>query len=552
MTRTLAGDSRRSAPPAPPEERPCTLPSALLLVAVSAAAYALAFPPLRLRWLAWGALVPLLIALRGAPLRRRIALGVVWSLAVGWGLGTWMPRAVSDYFHQPLWVGGGLFLLVTVTMATPYYVAFAAAYVPIARHLGALAPFLAGAAWAGVELLRGRLLNGALLYVGNSPWGTFGYSQAGVAPLIQLASATGVYGLSFVLVCVNAAAAEIVRALANGRRPARTALVAGGVALALVAGVVAGGTVVLRGATRVATGATPVRVALAQGNLGAATRWGSEGAARTLETYLALTRTAFERGRPEIVFWPEAALTFFVEQDEVFRRALGTAVRDHDVELVTGAPRAVAPDGAAPYTNSVYLVAPEGTLAARYDKRHLLPFMEYFPLRIELVRRRFGRIREFTPGEASAPLPTRAGRAGVLICNEALLPHVAAQRIAEGATYLVNPSNDSWVPDAGFAWQQFDIAALRAVEQRTYLVRVSDSGPSAVVDPWGCVAARTEPLTRDVLLTTLRPTEGGSVYGAVGDLFGVACLVSAALAVAIARARAARRSPDGARPSSSR
>ena len=121
------------------------------------------------------------------------------------------------------------------------------------------------------------------------------------------------------------------------------------------------------------------------------------------------------------------------------------------------------------------------------------------------------------------------------------MPHVAGERMAEGAAYLLNPSNDSWVPDAGFAWQQFDIAALRAVEQRTYLVRVSDSGPSAVVDPWGRVAAHTAPLTRDVLLATIVPSAGRSVYGAVGDVFGVGCLVGVALALASTRGRT---SPD--------
>jgi apolipoprotein N-acyltransferase len=506
---------------------------AFLLTVASAGLYALAFPPLRARWLAWVALVPLLLALRDASWRRRIALGVVWSLAVGWGLGTWMPSAVSDYFHQPLWVGAGLFLLVTGAMAAPYYVAFAVAFGPLARRFGVVAPFLVGAAWAGVELARGRLLNGTLLYVGNSPWGTFGYSQAGVAPLIQLASVTGVYGLSFLLVSVNAATAEIVGAVARRRRVERSALVGWSLALAMVVCVVAFGTLVLRSAEHAPGGVAPVRIALAQGNVGAAARWGSEGPARTLDTYVRLTAAAFERGRPEIVFWPEAALTFFLEQDDVYRRALGVAVRDGGAELVIGAPRAVGADGSAPYTNSVYLVAPDGTLAARYDKRYLLPFMEYFPLRVELARRRFGRIREFTPGEPSPPLPTRAGRAGILICNEALLPHVAALRMAEGAAYLVNPSNDSWVPHAGFAWQQFDIAALRAVEQRTYLVRVSDSGPSAVIDPFGGIVAHTEPLTRDVLLASIVPTESRSVYGAVGDLFGSACLLIAAVALLV-------------------
>ncbi len=506
---------------------------AVALTALSAALYALAFPPISARVLAWVALVPLLVALGGASARRRVALGVLWTLLTGWGVGTWMPAAVSDYFHQPAYVGIGLFLLVTVLMAAPYYAAFALAYGPLARA-GAAAPLLAGAAWAAAELARGRLLNGTLVYVGNSPWATFGYSQVGVLPLMQIASVTGVYGLSFVLVCVNAAIAVAVEGLLRHGRVARRDWVSLAIALATTALVFAFGAIALRGAV---APVGSVAIAIAQGDLGAAARWGSEGPARTLDTYLRLTRDALDRGRPAIVFWPEAALTFFVERDELSRRALAAALGGSDTELVFGAPRAGAPDGAPPYTNSIYLVASDGSFRARYDKEYLLPFMEYFPLRVELARRRFGRIREFDAGAPTPPLPTRAGAAGILVCNEGLLPHVAARRVADGAEYLVNPSNDSWVPNAGFGRQQLDIVALRAVEQRTFVLRVSDSGPSAVIDPSGRMVAETAPLSRDVLLASVAPTHGRSVYGRVGDLFGVLCGVAVALALARRRAR---------------
>jgi apolipoprotein N-acyltransferase len=107
--------------------------------------------------------------------------------------------------------------------------------------------------------------------------------------------------------------------------------------------------------------------------------------------------------------------------------------------------------------------------------------------------------------------------------------------MAEGAAYLVNPSNDSWVKDAGFAEHQFDIAAMRAVEARTTLVRASDSGPSAVIDPFGRVVARTAPLAREVLLAEIATGPGGSLYGRVGDLFGAVCLAAVVLALAGSR-----------------
>jgi apolipoprotein N-acyltransferase len=507
----------------------------LLLTALSGAFYSLTFAPARIHAIAWISLVPFLSVLPDASLRRRLALAAWLSLVVGFGTGTWMPGAVAGYFAQPLAVGLGLFLLVTAAMAAPYYMAFAAVYAPLVRRFGgAAAPLLAGAAWVGADLLRGRLLNGTPIYVGNSPWATFGYSQTGVLALLQIASVTGVYGISFTLACANAALAGAARDLVVRRHLGRPAL-HGLVAAALAAGGVwTFGALQLRSAPGSAEGRhTPV--ALAQANLGAAARWDDGGGARTLDAYLRLTREAFGRGNPAIVFWPEAALTLFLEREPLYQRALGLALHPHGAELVTGAPRAEGPEGSAPYRNSVYLVAPDGSLQARYDKQYLLPFMEYFPLRFDLVRRRFGRVREFSPGAATPPLPTRAGDAGVLVCNEALLPQVAGARMAEGATYLVNPSNDSWVADAGFAEQQFDIVALRAVEQRAWLVRISDSGPSAVIDPWGRVTARTQPHTRDVLLAEIGESPGRSLYGRFGDAFGVLCMAAVAVALGVAR-----------------
>ncbi len=512
---------------------------ALLATVISGVLYALAFPPLRLRPLAWVALVPLLLALRDAGWRRRLGLGVLWTMVSGWSVGTWMASAVASYFEQPFAVGVAIFLIVTGLMAAPYYATFALAYAPLTRAgatsplARAATPLVVGAAWAAVELARGRLLNGTLGYVGNSPWATLGYSQAGVEALVQIVALTGVYGLSFLVAAVNAALAEVVAAWLRHRRVESPAWIGLGLATGATVVAVAWGTTVLRSDAAAAPPTTTI--AIIQANLGAAVRWSAEGPARTLETYQRLTREVLARAAPAIVFWPEAAITSFIEQETLDRRALAATLGEHDGELVVGAPRAGMPGGSPPYNNSLYLVGADGTLRARYDKQYLLPFMEYFPLQLDFARRQFGRVREFTPGGPTAPLPTRAGAAGILICNEAFLPHVAGRRVVEGATYLVNPSNDSWVPNAGFAWQQFDIASLRAVEQRRWLVRVSDSGPSGVVDPYGRVVRRSAALTRDALVTRIGSGSATSVYGHVGDLFGVVCVLVTLIALAAAR-----------------
>ncbi len=344
------------------------LAPSLVATVASGILYALAFPPVRARPLAWVALVPFLLVVREAGWKRRLALGALWTLVSGWSVGTWMASAVASYFAQPLAVGIAIFLIVTGLMAAPYYAAFAVAYGPLARLAVTSAPFrvamplVVGAAWAAAELARGRLLNGTLGYVGNSPWATLGYSQAGVLPLLQIASVTGVYGVSFVLAMVNGALAEVVAGWLRDRRLDRHTFAGLGIAAAVVGIVLAfGATTLGTGAAAPAAPTTPI--AIVQGNLGASVRWSAEGPARTLETYERLTRELFATETPAIVFWPEAALTSFIEQDDVQRRALAAMLAGREAELVFGAPRAGGPKGAPPYTNSVYLVRPTATSA---------------------------------------------------------------------------------------------------------------------------------------------------------------------------------------------
>jgi apolipoprotein N-acyltransferase len=120
-------------------------------------------------------------------------------------------------------------------------------------------------------------------------------------------------------------------------------------------------------------------------------------------------------------------------------------------------------------------------------------------------------------------------------CNEAMLPEVVARRVAAGAEYVVNPSNDSWLADAQYSEMQFDVVTVRAIEQRRYVVRASTSGPSAVIDPYGRVRVRSQPLTRSVIVGGVRPRRDLTLYQRVGDAFACAC--AAAVAVALFRRR---------------
>jgi apolipoprotein N-acyltransferase len=376
------------------------------------------------------------------------------------------------------------------------------------------------------------------LITGN-PWGLIGYSQAGVLPVIQIADVTGVYGVGFVLVASNAALAELWCAWRAGTvlGPSLRGLVVAVTAIVLV---IAYGGVRLSDSARGVSGA-PVTVGLVQGNLDLGAQWREELYGRNLDVYMRLTASLLRESRPAVVFWPENALSFFLADEHLYRTAIGRVLSPSGAQLVTGGPRIDGTDDRR-YFNSVHLLSPDGGIVAWYDKQKLVPFAEYFPFaQLDVLRRRFGRIREFTPGAAEPLqlLPTAAGPAGVTICNEAMFPDVAAARVRAGAVYLVDPANDTWLSPK-FSAQQFEIVTFRTIELRRYLVRASTSGPSAIVDPHGRVTLRTETFTRTAVAGSIWPVTTLTPYCRVGDLFAILCTVAALTAWLRRRAGAAR------------
>ncbi len=505
---------------------------AALATAVSAGLFALAFPPISWHALGFLALAPLCVALAGQSFRFSALLGWLWGVLAAYAIGVWFAPSMSVYFLQPLWVCVLLFLGVASLMVAPYTIAFALLQRGFAGADARAWPLLVAAAWSACELLRARLFTGTPFFIGN-PWGLLGYAQADVPQLIQVASLTGIYGVSFACAGVSAGLAQLW--LTRGRAVARSRRGAG-LALALAPALLGFGVLSLARAEPL--GASSARtVAIVQGNVAVGARWSSAAYGQHLDTYVGLTAEALAKTHVDTVVWPESALSFFLEDEPLYRRALASFFAPRGVELVTGGPRreAGAPER---HFNSVWLVTPTGELAARYDKQLLVPLAEYVPFAgLDLVKRRFEGVRFFSAGGPSAPLPTRLGAAGILVCNEAMLPELASARVDQGAEVLVNPSNDSWISHPQYTLQQFGIARVRAVEQRRYLVRASTAGPSAVIDPWGRVVAQSAPLAAAAISAELEPRSERTLYNRVGDSFGVACGV-AALAAAWRRRRA--------------
>jgi len=501
-----------------------------------------AFPHLGLELVAWLGIAPFLLALRLCSAREAAWLGAVWTLGFSISVGHWLPSGLSFYFEHSLAFGWIAFLSVIALMVVPYIVLFAVLYVRLAKGLGVTLPFAAASAWVVCEWARVSLMSSGGVFA-SLPWALMGSTQVDVAPLVQIASITGVYGVSFVLIVVNATASGLALDGWRGRLSWQSAASRSAAAGLLVIGIWLHGTLSLRDAPAPGEELDGTTVAVVQGHIGLAERWHRYFHGRNLSHYLSLTSDILESSGAKLVVWPEAAMTFFLEQQPQYRATIRSLLRSRDVELISGIPR--QGEQADEYFNSVYLLSPEAEVIARYDKEYLLPFAEYIPFaKSTLLESLFGRFRKFSHGRNVDPLETRAGMAGIMICNEAVLPMVARSRVLAGATFLVNPSNDSWARHPNFTGQWFDIVRFRAIEQRRYLVRASTSGPSGIVDPWGRHSTMTKRFERGATAGRIRARSELSIYARVGDLFSLICLIGLLSGLYASRGQQAEATPE--------
>jgi apolipoprotein N-acyltransferase len=439
---------------------------------------AAALPPFHLVVLLVPAFVGLLWLLDGA---RRWRAG----FAIGWwfGLGHfvaglhWIAFALLVEAEKFAWmIPFAVFGLAAIVAGFTGF-AVLATQASQTRNLGRV--LILSVAWTVFEWFRGWAFSGF-------PWNLIGTVWAFSDAMLQVAAVTGVYGLSLLTVIVAAMPAVLADEGNREWRPiAAVALAA--VALAAVWG---GGV-----ARLVTTGndvVAGVRLRLVQANIDQRLKWRPELRRRHLEQQLSMSVAAPAPGRapPTHVIWGETMVPFPLANDVEALRLIGRATPRGGVTIV-GAPRITA-RGQKPYRvwNSLHAVDPGGRVVATYDKAHLVPFGEYVPLR------RFLGFAKLTQGRtdfsAGAGLTTLILPGlppfSPLICYEVIFPGRVTGP-GEHPGWLLNLTNDSWFGRSSGPYQHFAAARLRAVEEGVTLVRVANSGISAIVDPYGRTVA---------------------------------------------------------------
>lgn len=412
----------------------------------------------------------------------RSAAGAGWWLGFGYFVAGlwWLGAAMLVEAEQFAWA------LPLAVIGLPAGLAlFTALGFAIARAIwspGSLRIFALAAGLGGAEWLRGHVLTGF-------PWNDVGMALAAAGPLAQTASVIGLHGLDLVAIIIFAAPATLIDAPARGR----TRNIAIWTAVALL------GAMAQFGALRLATGRTEyaagVKLRLIQPNLPQDAKFQPQNGPAILERYLTLSNrnaSPERRGASDVthIVWPESAFPYILSRQPEALAAIAKTLQG--AILLTGAARIEEDgDGGGKVFNSIEVVHGD-QIVAFFDKIHLVPFGEYLPM--EKYLKPFG-LAQIVPGvwdhgtgprKLSAPgLPPMAP----LICYEAIFPGQATGNGSEAQRprLLLNVTNDGWFGLTSGPYQHFAQARLRAIEEGLPLIRVANTGVSAIVDPWGRV-----------------------------------------------------------------
>jgi apolipoprotein N-acyltransferase len=508
---------------------------------------------------AWFGLVPLIWAILSIPqsgqrhpLRRAFLIAYLCGFL--WYLGNcyWIRDTMSHYGDMPP-LAPTLLLIGFSLVLGLYFGLFGLGLALVRRATGstrlalAFAPFL----WTGLELAAARIT--------SVPWDQLGYSQVDNGIMTPLAPWTGVYGISFVLVAANAFLAEGWIA----KRPQLwTRSRSEWLKLDLLAGVwmliwflgLGGIEVMPRAAPTTAT------AVLIQPNLdvGSANNWqGPEWdrhiaeftrlAGEQCKTYIAgIPQNGAPTGEiicppypthPDLVAWPESPAPYFGD-DPRFREAMQSIAAVAHAPMIVGgigmelSNQDQGKDQNWNDYNSAFIVGVDGERVGRYDKIHLVPFGEYIPFQnlLTFAHKLTGRVGLFTRGtERNAfLLPTQSGvshRYGVFICYEAVFADEVRQFARHGAEVFVNISDDGWYGDTSAPWQHLNMARMRAIENRRWLLRDTNSGITAVIDPYGRVRQSIPRHQTDALPAEFAFRNDITFYTAHGDVFAWLCAV---------------------------
>jgi apolipoprotein N-acyltransferase len=456
--------------------------SALLLLLV--------FPKFDLHWLAPIALTPLLFALARMPLGwQRFAIGWAAGIFYWFFLCNWIQFVLEVDGGMGRWGGCASFCLFAVLKGL--HMAVFSFFAGMLMNRSYAIPAVA-ALWTGLERTHATF---------GFTWLDLGNAGINMSLPLRLAPLVGVYGVSFVFAMLSVGlACVLVRAPRKHLAPLLVLPL-----LWLLPAIPEGM-------------AADQKALMVQPNVNPETVWTptlQDQTERDLVTLSGFTQAP-------LVIWPELpAPLYFYSDPDVHRDSVDIA-RSHGYFLF----ETVAYTHDHHPLNSAVLLGPDGGELGRYDKIGLVPFGEYVPPLFSFVNRITQEAGDFVPGEEVKVLAAGSQKLGVFICYEAAFPDLVRQFAAGGADVLVNLSNDGYFGHTQARAQHLLIARMRAVENRRFLIRSTNDGFSAIIDPAGKLIQSLPAFRQVATIVRYGVVRDVTFYSKHGDWFAWGCLAA--------------------------
>ncbi|MGO4515249.1 apolipoprotein N-acyltransferase [Terriglobus sp. 2YAB30_2] len=472
--------------------------------------------------LCWLALIPLLVALLEAkPLRTREFALLGYACGILWYLGScyWVMPTMYLYGGMSKPAGFGILLLFALYLGL-YHALFAILIGLLRRFWSAGYVLLASPfVWVAVELARAR--------VTSFPWDQLGVAQVDNPLLTLLGPWGGVYAMSFVIAVVNALVAS---RWVGERRSWRLAGVGLSTAVVLQIGGWAKDSSNLHNPESLPQARHTA--VLLQGNLS------ESGPDAPRNEDVSALLAAFARQSlqpqgsarsipPQIIVWPESPAPF-TTNDPQFRQIIGEMTKTAGSAAIIGAEGVELDSGSSSgykAYNSAALFATDGSYRGHYDKVHLVPFGEYlpFPSLFQFAGGLVAEVGRSDPGHFRTVFRPDGHGYGTFICYESIFADEVRQFVKGGAEVLVNISNDGWYGDSSAPWQHLNMARMRAIENRRWLLRDTNTGVTGAIDPYGHLREQAPRHIRTAVAVGFDYADEMTFYTRFGDVFAYGC-----------------------------
>lgn len=493
----------------------------IFLVVLSGVLTALSFPKFNLSFFAWISLIPFLYVLAQRTPKQSFVLGLIAGVSFNAILIYWVPDVPAHYGNLSIGMSLLIYAVFVLYLAL-FWAFFSLCFAKIRSAYPSLSFLLAPFLWISFEYILTHLLTGF-------PWGLLGYSQYKNLWLLQLASITGIYGLSFILVLFQS---SFVYSMIHKRR------IHFFLVLFLILIIHVWGWLSM---PKTVDTTDSFKASVIQGNVSSDIDWTQVSDRQKwdlFQRHLDLSASAYAEGSGLIV-WPEFTVPLcFSCRNGIypeFKQSLLDFVEENGSTLLIGTTETAVSQQNFHYFNAALCLQP-GLHMSAYFKMHLVPFGEYTPYKkvfffIEKMTRAIG---EITPGSEYVLHEYEGKKFGSPICYEIIFPNLVRNFVKKGAEFLVTITNDSWYGNSAAPYQHFAIAVVRAVENRRYLLRAATTGVSGIVDPYGRIIHRSEMMTQTYLTERIIPIDKLTLYSSLGDYVPLISLTLGALFLILA------------------